>query len=335
MVIQNNSDFLFLFEAALNNPNGDPDQENKPRMDYDTDTNLCTDVRVKRSIRDYMKSDGEEIFVDLEGDAKVTMEKKFDEVFARIWEDEAEMRRVLNSEDAFTQYMALKEKDLKKTRDKIVTEKPANPAFNQALLRGLVGNKFIDIRMFGSAFAVKGFKNVTGAIQLNWGYSLNKVYLMGSDTVASVMSDGNSTFGKDYRVKYSLLAFHGTINRAAGQTTGLTDADVDKFRNAIWQSVSANPTRSKINQYPKLYLEITYNDKYYNGHFGDLRSLLKVEPNEPGKDKEVRNLNDLRIDFSGLKKVLDENTGDDGVILKFELKLSPDMEKLFNLEQKP
>ena len=28
-IIQNNSDFLFLYEAILSNPNGDPDQENK------------------------------------------------------------------------------------------------------------------------------------------------------------------------------------------------------------------------------------------------------------------------------------------------------------------
>lgn len=330
MAIQHNSDFLFLFEAALNNPNGDPDQENKPRMDYDTDTNLCTDVRVKRSIRDYLKASGEEIFVDLEGDAKVTMEQKLDAVFARIWNDDAEMRRVLGSDETFSQYSALKDKDLKKTRDKIIAEKPVNPAFNQALLAGLVGNKFIDIRMFGSAFAVKGFKNVTGAIQLNWGYSLNKVYLLGSDTVASVMNDGNSTFGRDYRVKYSLLAFHGTINRAAGQTTGLTDADVQKFRDAIWHSVSASPTRSKINQYPKLYLEIIYNDGYHNGHFGDLRSLLNVNPREVGKDKEVRNLDDLQVNFSDLKKVLDEHTGESKAIKSVTTKFSPDMEKRFN-----
>ena len=47
--ITNSSDFLFIYEAIQCNPNGDPDQENKPRMDYDTNTNLVTDTRIKRS----------------------------------------------------------------------------------------------------------------------------------------------------------------------------------------------------------------------------------------------------------------------------------------------
>ena len=38
-LIKNNSDFVFIYEAINCNPNGDPDMENKPRMDYDTNTN--------------------------------------------------------------------------------------------------------------------------------------------------------------------------------------------------------------------------------------------------------------------------------------------------------
>ena len=64
--IKNNSDFLFLYDATQCNPNGDPDQENKPRMDYDTDTNLVTDTRLKRYIRDFLKMTGTDIFVDME-----------------------------------------------------------------------------------------------------------------------------------------------------------------------------------------------------------------------------------------------------------------------------
>jgi CRISPR-associated protein Csh2 len=46
------------------NPNGDMDDENKPRMDYDTSTNLVSDVRLKRYIRDYLETaKGKEIFV--------------------------------------------------------------------------------------------------------------------------------------------------------------------------------------------------------------------------------------------------------------------------------
>jgi len=37
----------------LCNPNGDPDEENRPRMDYESGRNLVSDVRLKRYLRDY------------------------------------------------------------------------------------------------------------------------------------------------------------------------------------------------------------------------------------------------------------------------------------------
>ena len=76
-VIQNNSDFLFLYEAINCNPNGDPDQENKPRMDYDTQTNLVTDTRLKRYIRDFFMQEGYDVFVAMEEGSKVNPDTKF------------------------------------------------------------------------------------------------------------------------------------------------------------------------------------------------------------------------------------------------------------------
>ena len=53
--VKNNSEILFIYDAKMTNPNGDMDNENKPRMDYDTDTNLVSDVRLKRYLRDYFE----------------------------------------------------------------------------------------------------------------------------------------------------------------------------------------------------------------------------------------------------------------------------------------
>ncbi|MFY9411841.1 MAG: type I CRISPR-associated protein Cas7, partial [Dethiobacteria bacterium] len=44
-VIEQNSEILFLYDAKLCNPNGDPDDENRPRMDYDRERCLVSDVR--------------------------------------------------------------------------------------------------------------------------------------------------------------------------------------------------------------------------------------------------------------------------------------------------
>ena len=52
--VKNRSEILFLYDITDANPNGDPVDENKPRVDEETGVNIVTDVRLKRTIRDYL-----------------------------------------------------------------------------------------------------------------------------------------------------------------------------------------------------------------------------------------------------------------------------------------
>jgi CRISPR-associated protein Csh2 len=62
--IKDRSEILFIYDIRDGNPNGDPMDENKPRIDEETGVNLVTDVRLKRTIRDYLHNfKGKEIFV--------------------------------------------------------------------------------------------------------------------------------------------------------------------------------------------------------------------------------------------------------------------------------
>jgi len=63
-LIKNRSELVFLYDVKDANPNGDPLDENKPRIDEETMINIVTDVRLKRTIRDYlMNFKDEEIFI--------------------------------------------------------------------------------------------------------------------------------------------------------------------------------------------------------------------------------------------------------------------------------
>ena len=53
-IVKNRSEILFLYDVTDANPNGDPVDENKPRIDEETGINLVTDVRLKITIRDYL-----------------------------------------------------------------------------------------------------------------------------------------------------------------------------------------------------------------------------------------------------------------------------------------
>ena len=79
----------------------------------------------------------------------------------------------------------------------------------------------------------------------------------------------------------------------------------------MWNGVSASPTRSKLNQYPKFFLELVYNEGYHNGHFGDLRNLIEARIKGEKKPQEVTQFTDLVLDFSHLEDILEGQAGKD------------------------
>ena len=249
MSIKNNSEILFLYDAKMTNPNGDMDNENKPRMDYDTDTNLVSDVRLKRYIRDYFeKGINKPIFV------------------------------TENAKDAKDRAKQLKEKKIDYT-------------------------DLIDVRLFGAVFADTGANtHLTGPIQFNWGYSLNPVEINESSTITSSFGSGEG-IGKDFRVKYSLIAFSGGVNALTAKDTKLNDADLKLFDTAMIKAIPFARTRSKIGQTPRFYLRIEANDN--QTVLKDLREYVKVNYKADNK-YAVRNTDDYSLEIGKLKEYLEK-----------------------------
>src|SRR5687767_2420437 len=52
--INHRYDFVYLFDVADGNPNGDPDAGNLPRVDPETNQGLVTDVCLKRKVRNFI-----------------------------------------------------------------------------------------------------------------------------------------------------------------------------------------------------------------------------------------------------------------------------------------
>lgn len=266
-MIKNNRDFLFIFDATNTNPNGDADQENKPRMDNETKTLLVSDVRRKRDVRDFLAIKEYEIFVNTLNGTKVTMEKMFEEVLKKY---------------------GLKEDASNEDKIKVILD------------------HMIDIRLFGSAMAVgKITKTFTGPVQLSWGYSLHPVDLVKSNSIVTIMNDDNSTFGKMYKAHYALVAQSGTVNKFAAAKTGLTLEDLNVFRKALVQSMMNNLTHSKQGQQPLLYLEIVYNEGF-DGYIGDLRRFIKTTLHKENAIRHLQDLtldfNPLNKAIEDLKK---------------------------------
>ena len=197
----NRSELLFLYDISDANPNGDPLDENKPRIDEETEINIVTDVRLKRTIRDYL------------------------EEFA--------------NEELFVKEKAGNEGGLQdaKTRAEDYLPEGNYESFDEAkdTLKNNILEKCIDARLFGGTIPLelklkKSKKNQTGSItltgpvQFRMGRSLHKVdmqYIKGTGAFASKDGKSQKTFREEYILPYSLIALYGVINENAAKSTNL------------------------------------------------------------------------------------------------------------------
>ena len=294
-----NSEILYIYDARMCNPNGDPDDENKPRMDYAQNINLVSDVRLKRYIRDYlMDYKGGIIFVSKVGGKTVDATKRLKNLI------ESNREEIIGNEK------------LNDLLDKNQPNEKNLPKHMSWLL-----SKLIDVRFFGATMPIKSDVGrgasitFTGPIQFNWGYSLNKVSgPINSNTITSTLAGAGEdygTIGKDYRLDYSLIAFHGIISAKRAEQTYLTDEDITLFDDAMINAIPLEATtRSKTGQYPLLYIRIEYNTSEFFS--GDLRRCVKIADRD-GKEMpieetgKIRSRDDYNLDLSKLCKKLEKH----------------------------
>jgi len=271
MVINNRRELLFIYDVKNANPNGDPADENKPRIDEETGLNIVTDVRLKRTIRDYLfnylghnPENGKDIFV------RTTDSKKG----KGIKDGKARSH------------------DFGSTKEEMLND---------------ILTKCIDIRLFGGVLPLdKDSIIFTGPVQFKMGSSLHKVemqYIKGTGAFASKDGANQQTFREEYILPYSLISFYGIVNENSAKSTGLSDADVEELKIAMWDGTKNLISRSKFEHNPKLLIEIKY--KKNNFFIGELDKYISFESKLP--DEKIRDIENGVIDLSKLQNIIKEN----------------------------
>lgn len=301
----NNSDILFIYDAKMCNPNGDPDDENKPRMDYETETNLVSDVRLKRYLRDYLEDKKNLIFVAKVEDKTVDATRRLAHWIGSELKKSNDPKIVQKGEEIL---------------NKVTSGTVKDDDFVEHIDSDNLLKAFIDVRLFGATMPIKSEKKgqsftFTGPVQFNWGYSLNKVSLVDSSTISSTFAgrtragdeDQFGTFGKDYRVYYSLIAFHGIISGKRAEHTKLSDTGINLLEESLIKAIPLQATRSKIGQYPRLLIRVEYTDN--ETFIGDLRRYVKAESVNVKeiKENQIREINQIKLKMEGLIEELKNN----------------------------
>jgi len=166
MNLEHKIDFAIIFSAKNANPNGDPLNGNRPRVDYEGFGEV-SDVCLKRKIRNRLLADGQSIFVQSD-------DNKIDGMTSlrnRAFSEEYGLGK-----DAFNG---------KKT-------KPEDAA-------RLACEKWLDVRSFGQLFAFSGVGKdgvsipIRGPVTIHAAFSVEPVSVTSTQITKSVSGEGDGT----------------------------------------------------------------------------------------------------------------------------------------------
>jgi len=218
--IQNRYDFVFIFDVKDGNPNGDPDQDNLPRMDIENQDGLVTDVCIKRKVRNYVQ---------------ITKTNPITNIAEDRYGIFIQQGNILNS-------------IIKQTRDENKNDKK-NKKEDIETARKLLCNRYYDIRTFGAVLATGsgdekgGAGTVRGPVQFTFSrskdpifqadHSITRCCVTTEEEAGDSQKEFASTFGRKSTVPYALYRMHGFISAVDAQKTGFSEDDL----KLLWEAL--------------------------------------------------------------------------------------------------
>lgn len=229
--LQDKIDFALIFATNKANPNGDPLNGNRPRVDF-AGLGEVTDVCLKRKVRDRLIE--RYVTLDVKGRAGQAIFVQSDE------------RRIDEARNLRERAMAVLTGDLMKHRDDAVKRACAT---------------WFDVRAFGQVFPFKGKKGkksesnggetageadsdgvsipVRGPVTVQSAFSLEKIDVESNQISKSTSLEGDGThrqgdqLGMKHRVDRAVYATYGSINPQLAERTGFNEADADVLKGVL------------------------------------------------------------------------------------------------------
>lgn len=215
MSLNNKYDFVLFFTVKKANPNGDPLNGNRPRVNYEG-LGEVSDVCIKRKIRNRMIDLGKDVFVQSD-------EKRIDDF-----------------------------RSLKDRFDSVDEIKKAVKEGNDSDVEMLTCKRWLDVRTFGQVLAFKaddkksGNKGVSigirGPVSIHTAVSEEVVDVTSMQITKSVNSETNKknpsektsdTMGMKHRVDFGVYKLVGSINPQLSEKTGFSDEDADTIKECL------------------------------------------------------------------------------------------------------
>lgn len=291
--LKNKIDFAVIVSVKNANPNGDPLNGNRPRVNYDGYGEL-SDVCIKRKIRNRLMEEGYPIFVQSD-------DNRVDDYKSLRNRAEGELKDI-------------DMKDEKKYREEAC-------------------RKWIDVRAFGQVFAYKGGTKkskkeveggevhgddkgvsigIRGPVSIHPAFSVSPVSISSIQITKSVSGEGDGTkkasdtMGMKHRVDHGVYVFYGSMNPQLASKTGFSDEDAKTIKQALVNLFQNDASSARPEGSMEVYKVYWWKHNCKNGQYSSgkvHRSLivsLKTGVTEP------KDITDYDIELQALTGLMPE-----------------------------
>ena len=265
--IKNRYDFVFLYDVKDGNPNGDPDFDNQPRVDFETREGLVSDVCIKRKVRNY---------IQLKVEAGELDAAKYD-IFIR-------QGNILND---------------------IIHDGKENAKGNEKKGRMDMCDRYYDIRTFGAVMSTGDSLGVVrGPAQFVFSRSIDSIDSRTHSLTRCCVVDkaDTTTFGNKSTVSYGLYRMHGYISAFDGEKCHFTEEDLELLWDALMNAFEHDHSAARGEMNARALIIFKHDSKLGNARSAQLFSLVKIEKvkNENGETIAYpRQFEDYKVTVNG------------------------------------
>ena len=280
-------EYLFAYDVRRANPNGDPIDENRPRQDPITEKVLVSDVRLKRTIRDWWINEGKEVFIKREEKEDGSLMSKEERLSSLNIKDRKELLQKCIDIRLFGATTAIKKQTI--------------------TLTGPV--QFL----FGSSLHPVEVEEIHGTTVMPSGSDKKQGTMTQYFIVKYALISFYGVFNEAQAEEVYKEAFPNNWEEVLNE-------DLHSLVKAMWYGTKNLITRSK-HQNPRLLLEIIHKSDS-KLHIGDLDLKIKFVPENSKSPKEIESLEEFHLEISDLIDTLNKNSER---IEKIRYKIDPEL----------
>ncbi|MHB8338245.1 MAG: type I-C CRISPR-associated protein Cas7/Csd2 [Ignavibacteriaceae bacterium] len=272
--IKNRFDFIFLFDVKDGNPNGDPDQDNLPRVDAENQEGLVTDVCIKRKIRNYIQTAKK----DVPGFGIFIRQRSVDEEYPYL------------------------NKEIENSGNNLQEKK-------KSLLE-----KYFDIRTFGAVLSTgkdkeepeeneeeenkksnkrkekkgKGAGTFRGPVQFTFARSIDRIFQADHSITRGVVTTEEefnqrkekmefpSTMGRKSTVPYALYRMHGFVSAVDAAKTGFSEDDLNLLWEGLLNAFENDRSAARGEMNPRKLIVFKHDSHLGNARAGELFDRITI-----------------------------------------------------------